>query len=62
MPAYQPQWTARAAAKQVYEAIKKYGLTVDDFEGAQFARLPHMKKLIADGVDGREVQLHEQGE
>ena len=50
VPAYQPQWTATAAAKQVYESIRKYGLTVEDFEGAKFARLPHMKKLIADGV------------
>jgi hypothetical protein len=50
VPAYQPKWTAAAAAKQVYESIKKNGLTVEDFEGAKFARLPHMKKLIADGV------------
>jgi nucleoside-diphosphate-sugar epimerase len=50
IPAYQPQWSARAAAKQVYAAIKKFGLTLDEFEGAKYARLPHMKKLIADGV------------
>jgi nucleoside-diphosphate-sugar epimerase len=50
IPAYHPQWSARAAAKQVYQAIKQYGLTLDDFEGSRFARLPHMKKLIADGV------------
>lgn len=50
VPAYQPQWSARAAAEQVYEAIRKFGLGPDDFEGARFARLPHMKQLIADGV------------
>lgn len=50
IPAYQPQWSARAAARQVYENIKKYGLTLEQFEGAYYARLPHMKKLIADGV------------
>jgi nucleoside-diphosphate-sugar epimerase len=50
LPAFKPVWTAAAAAKQVYESIKKYGLTVDDFEGARFARLPHMKKLIAEGI------------
>lgn len=50
IPAYQPQWTAQAAAKQVYEAVKKFGLKADDFEGAKLARLPHMKKLIAEGV------------
>jgi nucleoside-diphosphate-sugar epimerase len=50
IPAYQPQWTARAAVKQVYESIKTYGLTLDEFEGARYARLPHMKKLIAEEV------------
>ncbi|HVT88113.1 MAG TPA: SDR family oxidoreductase [Tepidisphaeraceae bacterium] len=49
VPAYQPQWSAAAAAKQVYEAIKKNGLTLEEFEGAKYARLPHMKKRIADG-------------
>jgi nucleoside-diphosphate-sugar epimerase len=50
VPAYQPQWNAEAAVKQVYQAIKSYGLTVDEFEGARYARLPHMKQLVADGV------------
>jgi nucleoside-diphosphate-sugar epimerase len=50
VPAYQPQWSARAAARQVYAAVKKFGLTPEDFEGAKYARLPHMKKLVADGV------------
>ena len=56
VPAYQPQWTAKAAARQVYEAIKKNGLTLDDFEGSRFARLPHMKKLIAEGVVDEKFQ------
>ena len=50
IPAYQPVWTAKAAAKQVYEAIKRIGLTVEQFEGPKYARLPHMKQLIADGI------------
>jgi nucleoside-diphosphate-sugar epimerase len=50
VPAYKPKWTAAAAVKEVYEAIKKYGLKLDEFEGPRYARLPHMKKLIADGV------------
>ena len=60
VPAYQPQWSAAAAAKQVYEAIKKFGLTLEDFEGTRYARLPHMKKLIAEGVVDETVQLHKQ--
>jgi nucleoside-diphosphate-sugar epimerase len=50
VPAFKPRWTARAAVKQVYDAIKRIGLTVDEFEGGRYARLPHMKQLIADGV------------
>lgn len=50
VPAYQPQWTAKAAIKQVYESICKYGLTLDEFEGSRYARLPHMLKLVSDGV------------
>lgn len=50
IPAFQPQWTARAAVKQVYQAIQKFGLKADDFEGPTYARLPHMKRLVADGV------------
>lgn len=50
VPAYQPKWTAAAAAEQVYQSIKKYGLAQNDFEGPRYARLPHMKKLIADGI------------
>ena len=50
LPAYQPIWSARDGARQVYERVKQVGLTLDEFEGARYARLPHMKKLIADGV------------
>jgi nucleoside-diphosphate-sugar epimerase len=54
VPTYQPKWTALAAVTQVYAAIKRFGLTVEDFEGPRFARLPHMKQLLADGVvDGK---------
>jgi nucleoside-diphosphate-sugar epimerase len=50
LPAYQPQWTAAAGVKQVYQAIKKFGLKPEEFEGEKYARLPHLKQLIADGV------------
>jgi nucleoside-diphosphate-sugar epimerase len=47
---YRAKWTAKAAAKQIYDAIRRIGLTKEDFEGARFARLAHLKKLMADGV------------
>jgi nucleoside-diphosphate-sugar epimerase len=57
VPAYQPTWTARAAARQVYEAIKRYGLASEEFEGPRYARLAHLKKLVADGVMDERFQL-----
>jgi nucleoside-diphosphate-sugar epimerase len=47
---YRPRWSARDGATQVYDMVRRVGLTVDEFEGARYARLPHMKQLIADGV------------
>jgi nucleoside-diphosphate-sugar epimerase len=47
---YQPKWTAREGAAQVYEMVRKIGLKLEEFEGTRYARLPHVKKLIADGV------------
>lgn len=51
---FKPQWTARRGVEQLYEAFKRVGLTLDDFEGERFKRIAHMKKLIASGhVDSR---------
>jgi nucleoside-diphosphate-sugar epimerase len=51
---FKPQWTARRGVEQLYEAFKRVGLTLEDFEGERFKRIAHMKKLIAAGhVDSR---------
>jgi len=51
---FKPQWTARRGVEQLYEAFKRVGLTLDDFEGERFKRIAHMKKLISNGhVDSR---------
>jgi nucleoside-diphosphate-sugar epimerase len=50
LPAYQPRWTAKMGAQQVSEMVRAMGLTRDEFEGARYARLPHLQQLIADGV------------
>ena len=43
---FKPQWTARSGVEQLYEAFKRVGLTLDDFEGERFKRIAHIKKLI----------------
>jgi nucleoside-diphosphate-sugar epimerase len=45
LPEFQPQWTVRKSAKQVYEAIKRRGLTLEGFEGDRYQRLAHIKML-----------------
>jgi len=49
MPEFRPQWTARAGAKQLYDAFKSIQLTVDDFEGPTYKRIDQIKSLMSDG-------------
>src|SRR5579859_3997667 len=39
LPAFQPRWTARAGARQLYEAFCEHPISVDDFEGWRFRRI-----------------------
>ena len=50
LPAFQPKWNARAGAKQLYEAYKEVGLTLEDLEGPRFMRIRHVKKLHDAGM------------
>jgi nucleoside-diphosphate-sugar epimerase len=50
MHAFKPQWTARRGAEELYQAYKAVGLTLEDFEGARFMRIAHVKKLVDDGL------------
>jgi nucleoside-diphosphate-sugar epimerase len=47
---FKPQWTARRGVEQLYEAFKRVGLTLDDFEGERFKRIAHVKHLIGSGA------------
>src|SRR5260370_10156859 len=49
VPAFQPRWTAREGAKQLYEMFRRTGITVDEFEGFRFSRIGQIKKLLAAG-------------
>jgi nucleoside-diphosphate-sugar epimerase len=46
---FKPQWTARMGAKQLYEAFKKFGLTLEDFEGPRYRRITHLENSVANG-------------
>jgi nucleoside-diphosphate-sugar epimerase len=49
IPAFQPRWTVREGARQLYEAYKNFGLTLADFEGPRYMRIQSVKKLQSDG-------------
>lgn len=47
---FKPQWTARRGVEELYEAYKRIGLTLEEFEGESFMRIAHIKKLIREGA------------
>jgi nucleoside-diphosphate-sugar epimerase len=50
LPEFKPKWTARLGAKQLYEAFKKIGVTVDEFEGSRYRRITHFENSIKSGL------------
>jgi nucleoside-diphosphate-sugar epimerase len=49
LPAYQPVWTAREGARQLYQAYSGFDLRLEDFEGPRFKRIDHIQQLLASG-------------
>jgi len=47
---FQPQWNARRGAKELYEAYKKHGVTLEEFEGPRYKRIAHIRKLLQEGI------------
>ncbi|MBN1464486.1 SDR family oxidoreductase [candidate division KSB1 bacterium] len=43
------QWTAAKGARQIYAAIDKNGLRLDEFEGPRYKRVDHIKYLLKTG-------------
>jgi len=49
LPSFQPKWDARRGAQELYDAYKKVGLRLEDFEGARYKRIDHIQGLLASG-------------
>lgn len=49
LPAFQPEWTVRKGAEQLYEAYRQIGLLVEEFEGPRYRRIDTIKELISSG-------------
>ncbi len=50
LPEFQPQWTAKKGAEQLYQAYKRIGLSLDEFEGTRYKRIAHIKYLISSNL------------
>jgi len=49
LPEFKPQWSARVGAQQLYEAYRKIGLNLKDFEGPRYRRIDHIEQLLSTG-------------
>jgi nucleoside-diphosphate-sugar epimerase len=49
LPAFRPQWDARRGARELYDAYRRVGLRMVDFEGARYKRIDHIQRLLASG-------------
>jgi nucleoside-diphosphate-sugar epimerase len=56
LPEFQPQWDARKGAQQLYEAYKRIGLKVEEFEGPKYKRIGQIKSLIDEGKLNNDVR------
>jgi nucleoside-diphosphate-sugar epimerase len=49
VPGFQPEWTARQGAQELYEAYRRVGLTLADREGGRYVRISHIQRLLKSG-------------
>jgi len=57
VPDFSPQWTARMGAKQLYEAYRRTGLSLEQFEGSRYQRVGHIRMLLEQGVLDRSLRF-----
>lgn len=50
LPEFKPQWDVERGAAELYEAYRRVGLTLEEFEGPKYKRIDHIKMLIGEGV------------
>lgn len=49
LPKFQPRWSVQKGAKQLYDAYRSVGLTIDDIENGRYARIGHIQRLMSSG-------------
>ncbi len=59
LPDFKPQWTVERGCVQLYEAYRRIGITLDDFEGIRYKRIAQIKDLQASGALDEQLRWHE---
>ncbi len=49
LPSFKPQWNARRGAVELYEAFRRHGVVLKDFEGPRYKRVSHIRSLLESG-------------
>ena len=49
LPGFRPRWNARDGARQMLEAYREVGLTLETFTGPSYTRLLRLKALLGEG-------------
>lgn len=49
LPAFQPQWTARKGAQELYDAYRGAGLRAEDMQHGRYVRINHIQRLKKTG-------------
>ena len=47
---FKPTWNARLGAKQLYDAYKKFGVTLEEFEGPKYRRVTCLENKLKSGL------------
>ena len=50
LPSFKPQWTVRHGIEELYQTYASVGLTLQDFTGATYVRIKHLKSLLTAGL------------
>jgi hypothetical protein len=49
LPSFQPQWTARKGAQELYDAYRAVGLRAEDMQQGRYVRISQIRRLLKDG-------------
>jgi nucleoside-diphosphate-sugar epimerase len=56
LPAFNPQWTVKRGAEELYHAFQATGLSAGDYEGPKYKRIAHIRHLIDAGLLDRKLR------